>query len=171
MPILSSRWGMQIMFTMRKPRLFSQPRNKMAGRHARSRKMPSSASSVIPIIPKALAPHRPPGLSCKNSSANLDTNFGMIPFRLLTRENSQPYPVQKTSQTTTSSPSQSKMVENSSLSTKESTPVYCKAAFPPIKLFKIILESRNCFHNSQENLSPLEQEGAAQRLEYTLELA
>jgi hypothetical protein len=33
------------------------------------------------------------------------------------------------------------------------------------------LESRHCFHNSQENLSPLEQEGAAQRLEYTLELA
>jgi hypothetical protein len=33
------------------------------------------------------------------------------------------------------------------------------------------LESRNCFHNSQENLSPLAQEGTAHRLEYTLELA
>jgi hypothetical protein len=29
------------------------------------------------------------------------------------------------------------------LSTKESTPVYCKAAFPPIMLSKTILECKN----------------------------
>ena len=132
MPIFSSRSGMPIMFTMRKLRLFLQSKSKMAGRRARSRKMPSSASSVIPIIPKAQVPHRPPEHSCKNSSVNLDTNFGMIPFRWPTRENSQRYPVQKISQTTTSLPSQSKMEENLSLWTKESTPVYCKVAFPPI---------------------------------------
>ena len=143
MPIFSSHWGMQIMFTMRKLRIFSLLKSKMAGPHARSRKMPSSASSVIPIIPKAPAPHQPPGLSCKNSSANLDTNFGMIPFRLSTRGNSQRYQVQKISQTTTSSPSRSKTEENLSLSTKESTHLYCKAAFPPIMLFKTILEYKN----------------------------
>jgi hypothetical protein len=98
---------------------------------------------VIPIIPKAPVPRRPPEHSCKNSSVNLDTNFGMIPFRLLTRENSQRYPAQNISRTTTSLPSRSKMVENLLLSTKESTPVYCKAAFLPIMLSKTILECKN----------------------------
>lgn len=51
-----------------------------------------------------------------------------------TRENFQHYPVQKISQTTTYSLSRSKIEENSSLSTKESTQVYWKAAFPPIML-------------------------------------
>ena len=100
------------------------------------------ASSAIPIIPKAQVPHRPPEPSYKNSSANLDTNLGTIPFRSTTRENSQRYPPQKISLTTTCSPSRSKIAENSSLSTKESTQVYCKAAFPPIMLFKTILESK-----------------------------
>ena len=143
MPIFSSRSEMPIMFTMRKLRLFSQSKSKMAGRLARSRKMPSSASLVIPIIPKAPVPHRPPEHSYKNSSVNLDTNFGMIPFRLLTRENSQRYPAQNISRTTTSLPSRSKMVENLLLSTKESTPVYCKAALPPIMLSTTILARKN----------------------------
>ena len=96
--------------------------------------MPSSASLAIPIIPKDQAPHVPPEHYCKNLSANLDTNFGTIPFRSSTRENFQHYPVQKISQTTTYSLSRSKIEENSSLSTKESTQVYWKAAFPPIML-------------------------------------
>ncbi|NBS53364.1 MAG: hypothetical protein EBS96_12300 [Spartobacteria bacterium] len=115
----------------------------MAGRHARSRKMPTSASSAIPIIPKDQAPHVPPEHYCKNSFANLDTNFGTIRFRSSTRENSQRYPAQKISLTTTYSPSRSKIAGNSSLSTKESTQVYCKAAFPPIMLLKTILECKN----------------------------
>ena len=143
MPIFSSRSGMPIMFTMRKLRLFSQLRSKMAGPHARSRKMPSSASSATPITPRGLVPHRLPDNSCKNSSANLDTNFGMIPFRSSTRKNSQPCPVQKISQTITSSLSRLKIAENSLLSTKESTRLYCKVAFPPIMLFKTILECKN----------------------------
>ncbi len=114
----------------------------MAGRHARSRKTLSSASSAIPVIPKAQAPHVPPEHYCKNSSANLVTNFGTIRFRSSTRENSQRYPAQKISQTTTYSPSRSKIAGNSSLSTKESTHLYCKAAFPTIMLLKTILECK-----------------------------
>jgi hypothetical protein len=115
----------------------------MAGRHARSRKTPSSVPSAIPIIPKAQVPSRPPEHFCKNSSANLETNFGTIRFRLSTRENFQCYPAQKISLTTTYSLSRSKIAGNSSLSTKESTLGYCKEAFLLIMLLKTILECKN----------------------------